>query len=105
MVSSVRRPGQLRVVKLANKSVAEVGDTVEFTIRIDNLGGLELREVTLVDNLTPRLEFVEGSATHTLDGDLLVEENGEGSSQLTFRLNEPLKGKSGGVLKFKCLVR
>ena len=104
-VEDPRGPGQLRVVKLADKSVAEIGDTVEFTIRIDNLGGLELREVMLVDNLTPRLEFVEGSATHTIDGELLVEDNREGSSKLTFRLAEPLKGKTGGVLKFKCLVR
>ena len=104
-VEDPRGPGQLRVVKLADKSVAEIGDTVEFTIRIDNLGGLELRAVMLVDNLTPRLEFVEGSATHTIDGELLVEDNREGSSKLTFRLAEPLKGKTGGVLKFKCLVR
>ncbi len=104
-VEDPRGPGQLRVVKLADKSVAEVGDTIEFTIRIDNLGGLELREVKLVDNLTPRLEYVEGSATHTLDGELLVEDNGEGSSKLTFRLAAPLKGKTGGVLKFRCVVR
>lgn len=104
-VEDPRGPGQLRVVKLADKSVAEVGDTIEFTIRIDNLGGLELREVKLVDNLTPRLEYVEGSATHTLDGELVVEDNGEGSSKLTFRLAAPLKGKTGGVLKFRCVVR
>lgn len=104
-VEDPRGPGQLRVVKLADKSVAEIGDAIEFTIRIDNLGGLELREVKLVDNLTPRLEYVEGSATHTLDGELLVEDNGEGSSKLTFRLAEPLKGKTGGVLKFRCVVR
>lgn len=104
-VEDPRGPGQLRVVKLADKSVAEIGDTVEFTIRIDNLGGLELTKVTLVDNLTPRLEYIDGSATNTIDGELLIEDNGEGSSKLTFRLLEPLKGKTGGVLKFKCLVR
>ncbi len=104
-VEDPRGPGQLRVVKLADKSVAEIGDTIEFTIRIDNLGGLELKEVMLVDNLTPRLEYVEGSATNTIDGELLVEDNGEGSSKLTFRLAEPLKGKTGGVLKFQCVVR
>ena len=104
-VEDPRGPGQLRVVKLADKSVAEIGDTVEFTIRIDNLGGLELREVLLVDNLTPRLEYIEGSATHTIDGELLVEGNGEGSSKLSFRLAAPLKGKTGGVLKFRCVVR
>ena len=104
-VEDPRGPGQLRVVKLADKSVAEIGDTIEFTIRIDNLGGLELKEVVLVDNLTPRLEYVEGSATNTIDGELLVENNGEGSSKLTFRLAEPLKGKTGGVLKFQCVVR
>ncbi len=104
-VEDPRGPGQLRVVKLADKSVAEIGDTVEFTIRIDNLGGLELTKVTLVDNLTPRLEYIDGSATNTIDGELLIEDNGEGSSKLTFRLSEPLKGKTGGVLKFQCLVR
>lgn len=104
-VEDPRGPGQLRVVKLADKSVAEIGDTVEFTIRIDNLGGLELTKVTLIDNLTPRLEYIDGSATNTIDGELLIEDNGEGSSKLTFRLLEPLKGKTGGVLKFKCLVR
>ena len=104
-VEDPRGPGQLRVVKMANKSVAEIGDTIEFTIRIDNLGGLELKEVVLVDNLTPRLEYVDGSATNTIDGELLVEDNGEGSSKLTFRLAEPLQGKTGGVLKFQCLVR
>ena len=104
-VEDPRGPGQLRVVKLADKSVAEIGDTIEFTIRIDNLGGLELKEVVLVDNLTPRLEYIDGSATNTIDGELLVEDNGEGSQKLTFRLAEPLKGKTGGVLKFQCLVR
>ncbi len=104
-VEDPRGPGQLRVVKLADKSVAEIGDTIEFTIRIDNLGGLELTEVVLVDNLTPRLEYIDGSATNTIDGELLIEDNGEGSQKLTFRLAEPLKGKTGGVLTFQCLVR
>lgn len=104
-VEDPRGPGQLRVVKLADKSVAEIGDTIEFTIRFDNLGGLELNDIVLVDNLTPRLEYVEDSATHTLDGELQVEDNGEGSSKLTFRLNGPLNGKTGGVLKFQCVVR
>jgi uncharacterized repeat protein (TIGR01451 family) len=104
-VEDPRGPGQLRVVKLADKSVAEIGDTIEFTIRIDNLGGLELSDVVLVDNLTPRLEFVDGSATTTIDGEFLVEDNGEGSSKLTFRLAEPLQGKTGGVLTFQCVVR
>lgn len=104
-VEDPRGPGQLRVVKLADKSVAEIGDTIEFTIRFDNLGGLELNDVVLIDNLTPRLEYVDGSATHTLDGELQVEDNGEGSSKLTFRLTGPLDGKTGGVLKFQCVVR
>lgn len=104
-VEDPRGPGQLRVVKLADKSVAEIGDTIEFTIRFDNLGGLDLTDVTLIDNLTPRLEYVDGSASHTLEGELQIEDNGEGSSKLIFRLTGPLAGKSGGVLKFQCVVR
>ncbi|MBI1314180.1 hypothetical protein GC176_23035 [bacterium] len=113
------KPGDLRIVKLADRSSAKPGDVVTFVIRYDNVGDRELRDVTIVDNLTPRLEFLEDSATSDLPGEVFMEDNGEGSLVLTFRLDNPLPGhkvkdaaknrgkdiRTGGVITFQCRVR
>lgn len=98
-------PGKLRIVKLADKKTASPGDVVTFTIRYDNLGDREVAGINIVDNLTPRLEYVEDSATSDREGRLVVEENGEGSLVLTFEIEDPLPGKTGGVVTFKARVR
>ncbi len=95
----------LRVVKLADRETARPGDVIKFTLRFDNLGQRELFEVRIIDNLTPRLEYIAGSATCELAGGLDIVPNGEGSSVLTFRLDEPLNGETGGVITFECRVR
>lgn len=100
-----RTPALLRVVKLADKETARPGDVIQFTIRFDNLGQRELLDIRLIDNLTPRLQYVAGSATCERAGGLDIEPNGEGSSILTFRLDDPLPGQSGGVITFQCRVR
>jgi uncharacterized repeat protein (TIGR01451 family) len=112
-------PGELQIVKLADRSSAKPGDIVTFVIRYDNVGDRELNDVTIVDNLTPRLEFVDDSATSDLPGDVVWEDNGEGSLVLTFKLDNPLPGRkvkdaaknrgkdirTGGVITFQCRVR
>ena len=112
-------PGELQIVKLADRSSAKPGDVVTFVIRYDNVGDRELHDVTIVDNLTPRLEFLEDSATSDLPGEVFWEDNGEGSLALTFRLDDPLPGRkvtdaaknrgkdirTGGVITFQCRVR
>ena len=97
--------GKLRIVKSADKRIAEPGDIVKFSIRYDNIGDREVRDVVIVDNLTPRLEYVEDSATCDVDGVLEVEDNGEGSVILRWVLDEPLRGRSGGVVTFQARVR
>lgn len=97
--------GNLRIVKLADKKAAKSGDIITFTIRYDNLGDRELKNIRIVDNLTPRLEYVEDSATSTRAGRLDVEDNSEGSLVLKFVLDKPLPGKTGGVVTFKAKVR
>lgn len=100
-----RKPGQLRIVKLADAETARPGDVVTFTIRFDNLGQRDLYGVRIIDNLTPRLEFIEGSVQCDRAGSLDVQPNGEGSSILTFTFDDALQGESGGVLTFQCRVR
>ena len=100
-----RKPGRLRLVKLADKEVAKPGDVITFTIRFDNLGDRELQHVRLIDNLTPRLEYVDDSATSDLPGSLSVDDYGEGSHILRFELDNPLAGSTGGVITFQARLR
>lgn len=95
----------LRIVKLADKQTAQPGEEVLFTIRYDNLGGREVYHVRIVDNLTPRLDYIPDSATSDRDGQLVLQDNGEGSFVLVWEFEEPLPRKSGGVVTFKARVR
>lgn len=99
------KPGDLRLVKLADKQTALPGDVVEFTIRYDNLGPNSVHHVRIVDNLTPRLAYVDDSATSDREGRLVVEDNGEGSLVLVWELTHPLPPKTGGVVSFKAKIR
>ncbi|MGE5193246.1 MAG: hypothetical protein ACM3U2_12185 [Deltaproteobacteria bacterium] len=96
---------RLRIVKLADRSAAQSGDVVTFTIRFDNIGDREVHDVVIVDNLTARLEYIDDSATCDLKGDLFLQDNGEGSLILRWELAEPLAAHSGGVVTFQARVR
>src|SRR5262249_16282656 len=95
----------LRIVKLADNQVAQPGDVVSFTIRFDNLSNFGLGDVVIVDNLTPRLEYVDDSGDLSLNGRLITDDNGEGSLILRWELDEPLAPRSGGVASFQARVR
>lgn len=98
-------PGQLQLAKFADKKDAKPGDVITFTIRYRNAGPREVHYVRIVDNLTPRLEYVDDSAHSDRDGRLAVEDNGEGSLVLTFELAEPLPAEASGVVTFQARVR
>lgn len=98
-------PGELRIVKVADKATAEVGEIVTFSIRYDNPGPNPVHAVRIIDNLTPRLEYVQDSATSEAAGRLVVQDNGEGSLVLIWELSEPVPSKSGGVVTFQARVR
>ena len=97
--------GDLRIVKLADKKTAAPGDVITFTIRYDNLGDRELYHIRIIDNLTPRLVYVNDSATCDRAGRLVVEDNEEGSLILRFELDDSLPGHRGGVVTFQARVR
>lgn len=99
--------GDIRIVKLADRSTAQAGDIVTFTIRVQNVGDFDVYDVRIVDNLTPRLLYVEGSAgiDEQNPGEVTAVPNGEGSQILTFTLDQPLKGHSSAVITFETRVR
>ena len=93
------------VDKSADKRDAVTGDIITFTIRFRNTGERPLYNVQLIDNLTPRLEFIEGTATSDRNGRLVVEDNQEGSLILKWELSEEIEGNSGGTVTFQARVR
>ncbi|MCH2115817.1 MAG: hypothetical protein MK171_13015 [Pirellulales bacterium] len=96
---------RLRLIKLASTGAARPGDQIEFTLRYDNIGNREMGNVTIADNLTPRLEFIPGSAKSSRESNFSTEPNSGGSVVLRWEIIEPVDAGQGGVLQFKCRVR
>ena len=91
--------------KLASTGNALPGQIVEFTLRFDNIGDQVIGNVTIVDNLSPRLAYVADSARCTLDANFSTEPNNDGSDILRWEITDPLQPGDGGILQFKCTVR
>ena len=104
MVETPNHP-RLRVIKLASTRTARPGEFVEFTIRFDNMGDQKIGNVTLVDNLTTRLEYVEGTAESSLAADFTTNPNDGDSLLLRWEFIDPLPAGQGGVVRFRCRVR
>jgi uncharacterized repeat protein (TIGR01451 family) len=96
---------RLRVIKLASRHHAAPGEIVHFTIRFDNVGNELIGNVTIVDSLPARLEYVPGSAQCSIPGEFLTEPNEVGSLILRWEITEPLQPGQGGVIRFQCRVR
>lgn len=102
------RKGDLRITKRASKSVAKAGDTITFTLQFRNIGDRSISSVRIVDNLTPRLVYVQGSASIDIPGgggELSVLPNKEGSQILEFVLDDPLPGSTTGTITFDTKVK
>jgi uncharacterized repeat protein (TIGR01451 family) len=95
----------VRICKLASRKAALPGDTIDFTIRFDNIGTDLAGNVTIVDNLTTRLEFVPGSAQCTLDAEFASQENEGETLVLKWKIKDALRSGQGGVIRFQCRVR
>ena len=96
---------RLRICKIASRSDAQVGETVEFTLRFDNVGEQPVSSVTIIDSLTTRLEYVEGSQNSSREAKFDTQENDGESLVLRWTLTEPLKVGEGGIIRFQCKVR
>lgn len=99
------KTSKLRLIKVADKKSAQPGDIVEFTLRFDNVGPYPIGNVTVLDNLTTRLEFVPGSAKSSLPSGFVVQPNEAGSLVLRFEVTDPLLPGQFGVVQFQCRVR
>jgi uncharacterized repeat protein (TIGR01451 family) len=104
-IYSLEGKPRLQVCKIASRKEARPGEEVEFTIRFDNVGGQTIGNVTVIDNLTTRLEYVADSQKCTLKANFAESGNQGDSLTLRWEIVEPMKVSEGGVIRFKCRVR
>lgn len=104
---TVDLPGnpKLRVFKVASTDIAQPGEVIDFTIRYDNTGNQKIGNVTIVDSLTTRLEYVPNSAQSSQKANFSTKVNDADSLVLRWEIVSALEPGDGGVLRFQCRVR
>ena len=96
---------RLRITKVASTPFAEPGDVVDFTLRFDNVGDQVIGNVTIIDSLTTRLEYVPDTSQCSLTAELVTQPNEGDSLVLRWEITDPLEPGEGGVIRFRCRVR
>jgi uncharacterized repeat protein (TIGR01451 family) len=96
---------RLRIEKVASTPFAEPGDEVSFTLRFDNTGDQVIGNVTILDNLSGRLEYVPQSAQCSLKAQFFTGPNEADSLVVRCEVTDPLPPGKGGVVRFTCKVR
>ena len=99
------RSSKLRLIKVASHDAASPGEIIEFTLRFDNIGNQLIGNVTILDDLTSRLEFLPGTAIASLASGFSPQPNASGGFTLRFEITEPLAPGEFGVIQFQCRVR
>jgi len=99
------RGPELRLIKVASTETALPGDTVDFTLRFDNTGREPIGNVVILDNLATRLEYLPDTQQCSLPHQFQLQPNEGGSHILRWQLEEPLEPGSGGIIRFRCVVR
>lgn len=93
-------PPQLKVTKIAGADVAEAGDIVSFSVRVENIGGAVLQHTTVNDLLPRGFRYLKGSTL--LDGSSYADPTGAGQ-QLSWDLGRLEAGKQR-TLSYRCVV-
>jgi uncharacterized repeat protein (TIGR01451 family) len=95
----------LVLTKCADRPAAQVGDVVTFFLRYSNHGGRPITDIAVSDSLSPRLEYVPGSAQADRDAVFTTQENEAGSVILRWEVSGTLLPGQSGVLRFQARVR
>ncbi len=95
----------MRICKTASHTIANSGDIVSFTIRFDNAGVKPLGNAVIIDSLSPRLSYIEGSQQSSVGVRFSAEPNDVGSMILRWEIEEPVDPHDGGAISFDCRVR
>jgi uncharacterized repeat protein (TIGR01451 family) len=95
----------IRLTKTASHQIAHSGDRIRFTIRFENVGTQKLGNAVVLDSLSPRLNYIEGSQLSSVDANFSMEPNDAGSKTLRWDIKSPIASRQTGVITFDCEVR
>jgi uncharacterized repeat protein (TIGR01451 family) len=100
-------PGKpcLQICKIDSRGDAQPGDLVDFTLRFDNVGDQVIGNVTILDRLHDRLEYVPDSQNCTRAANFYTEDEDGSPRVLRWELIDPLEVREGGIIRFRCRVR
>lgn len=101
------RPGKpkVKLEKFASVPSAKIGDTVRFTIKFSNIGKETVKDVSIVDSLHARLDYVPNTADGPLDAVFSAQVNEVGSMTLRWQLKNPLDPGQSGFVSFDAKMR
>ena len=94
-------PGTLYLEKNASRADAEVGDFVDYTIRIHNTAELDLSGVNVIDELPAGFSLVPG--TVRLNGATVTDPDGLRGPSLTFAAGS-VAAKGESVLRYRVRI-
>jgi uncharacterized repeat protein (TIGR01451 family) len=100
-----RRPGELVLRKMVTPPNAKAGDLVEFVIEYTNVGQQPVENVSIIDSLTARLEYVPNSANTNRRAVFTAAPNDVESQELRWDISDPLPGGQQGLVWFQARVR
>lgn len=96
---------RLRIIKIASNDTALPGEVIDFSLRFDNVGDQVVGNVTILDNLSTRLDYVPNSAECSRKAQFFTEPNGAGAQVLRWQVADPMRPGEGGLIRFRCRVR
>jgi uncharacterized repeat protein (TIGR01451 family) len=95
----------LRLCKSTSHTIVNPGDIVRFTLRFDNVGVKPLSNAVIVDSLSPRLDYIDGSQQCSVETRFSATPNDVGSMVLQWEIADSIDSSEGGVISFDCRVR
>jgi uncharacterized repeat protein (TIGR01451 family) len=98
-------PLPLKLIKWPDLCAAQIGEVITFHLKYINDGGQPINEVIVSDSLSPRLEYISGSAKSDRSMTFTTQPNGAGSQTLRWQLNGPLPPRQYGIVSFQVRIR
>lgn len=95
----------LLICKWPDRWGALIGEIVTFTLKYTNTGRQPIANVVVSDNLTPRFEYVPGTAKTDRDATFTFQPNDAGSHILRWEFNAELPPGEFGIITFQVRVR
>lgn len=97
---------KLMLIKWVNPPTGHrIGDEVTFYLRFANNGTQPLTNVAISDSLSPRLEYVPGTARASREAAFTVTPNEVGSSVLRWEITGEVQPGQSGVVAFRARIR